>query len=106
MLLRNNAGAGNHWLGVKLQGTTCNRDAVGATITWSAGGRQRSRYKSNGGSYLSSHDMREVLGLGTATKLDWLEIKWAPPSSRVERLTDLPIDRYVTIIEGKGRIEG
>ena len=105
VLLRNHAGDGNHWIGLKLQGTACNRDAIGATITWSAGGKQRSRYKSNGGSYLSSHDMREVLGLGAATKLDWLEIKWAPPSTHVERFTDLPIDRYVTIVEGKGRIE-
>jgi enediyne biosynthesis protein E4 len=106
VLLKNNAGAGNHWLGVRLQGTSCNRDAIGATLTWSAGGKTRSRYKSNGGSYLSSHDMREVLGLGIVTKLDWLEIKWPAPSTRVERLTDLPIDRYVTIVEGKGRIEG
>ena len=85
-LLKNRAGAGNHWLGVRLQGTTCNRDAVGATITWSAGGTTRSRYKSNGGSYLSSHDMREVLGIGTATKLDWLEVKWPPPSGRARAL--------------------
>ena len=106
LLLKNNAGEGNHWLGVKLQGTTCNRDAIGATLTWSAGDKRRSRYKSSGGSYLSSHDMREVLGIGTAGKLDWLEIKWAPPSTRVERFTDLPIDRYVTIIEGKVKIEG
>ena len=80
VLLKNNAGAGHHWLGLRLQGTTCNRDAVGATITWSAGGKTRSRYKSNGGSYLSSHDMREVLGLGAATKVDWVEIKWPLPS--------------------------
>jgi hypothetical protein len=106
VLLKNNAGEGNHWLGVKLQGTSCNRDGVGATITWSAGGTKRSRYKSNGGSYLSSHDMREVLGLGPATKVDWIEIKWPPPSGRVERITDVPIDRYVTIVEGKGRVEG
>ena len=105
VLLKNNAGEGNHWLGVKLQGTSCNRDAVGATISWSANGTKRSRYKSNGGSYLSSHDMREVLGMGSAVKLDWLEIKWPPPSGRVERFTDLPVDRYVTIVEGKGRIE-
>ena len=105
VLLKNNAGEGNHWLGVKLQGTSCNRDAVGATISWSANGTKRSRYKSNGGSYLSSHDMREVLGMGSAVKLDWLEIKWPPPSGRVERFTDLPVNRYVTIVEGKGRIE-
>jgi hypothetical protein len=38
--------------------------------------------------------------------VDWLEIKWPPPSHRVERFTDVPIDRYVTIVEGKERIEG
>ena len=104
LLLKNNV-SGNHWLGIKLQGTTCNRDAIGATITWSAGGTKRTRYKSNGGSYLSSHDMREVLGLGTATKIDTLEIKWPLPSGRVERFTDVPIDRYVTIVEGKGKVD-
>jgi hypothetical protein len=105
LLLKNNAAEGNHWLGVKLQGTACNRDAIGATITWSAGGKTRTRYKSNGGSYLSSHDMREVLGIGPATKIDWVEVKWPQPSGRVERLTDLPTDRYVTIVEGTGKVQ-
>ena len=106
VLLRNQADAGHHWVGVRLQGTGCNRDAIGATITWTCGGRTRSRYKASGGSYLSSHDVREVLGLGAAAKVDWLEIKWPPPSGRIERFTDVPIDRYVTIVEGKGRIDG
>jgi hypothetical protein len=106
VLLKNNAGEGHHWVGVRLQGTGCNRDAVGAILSWSAGGTTRTRYKSNGGSYLSSHDMREVLGLGPAMKIDWLEIRWPQPSGRVERFTDVPIDRYVTIVEGKGRIDG
>jgi len=105
VLLKNHAGDGNHWLGVKLQGTACNRDAIGATLTWSAGGVTRSRYKSSGGSYLSSHDVREVLGAGQAAKIDALEIKWPLPSGRVERFTDVPIDRYVTIVEGRGKIE-
>src|SRR4029079_19755087 len=106
LLLKNNAGNGHHWLGLKLQGTACNRDAVGATITWSYGDVQRRRFKVSGGSYLSSHDVREVLGVSTALKLNWLEIKWPQPSGRVERFTDLPIDRYVTIVEGRGRIQG
>jgi hypothetical protein len=105
VLLKNNAGEGNHWLGVRLQGTNCNRDAVGARITWSVNGKSRTRLKSNGGSYLSSHDMREVLGIGQATKIEWIDIKWPQPSGRVERITDVPIDRYVTIVEGKGRVE-
>ena len=106
VLLRNTMAAAlnqaNHWVGLKLQGVTCNRDAVGARLTWSAGGVRRSRLKNGGGSYLSSHDPREVLGLGRATALDWLEIRWPAPSSRTERLTNVPADRYVTIVEGKG----
>ncbi len=102
VLLKNNAGAGNHWVGLKLQGTRANRDAIGARITWSAGGVKRSRLKNSGGSYLSSHDPREVLGLGAASKLDWVEIRWPGPSNRIERYTDIPVDRYVAVVEGKG----
>ena len=99
VLLQNNAGQGNHWLGLKLQGTKCNRDAIGAKITWSAGGVKRSRLKNNGGSYLSSHDLREVLGLGSAAAVDWVEIRWPAPSGKVERLTGLAIDTYTTVTE-------
>jgi enediyne biosynthesis protein E4 len=102
ILLQNQAGAGNHWLGLKLQGVTCNRDAVGGRITWSAGGKKYSRLKNGGGSYLSSHDPRLVLGLGSATKVDWLEIHWPGPSTAVEKFTDLPANRYIKIVEGKG----
>ncbi|MGH9547787.1 MAG: ASPIC/UnbV domain-containing protein, partial [Terriglobales bacterium] len=56
-----------------------------------------------GGSYLSSHDSRMVLGLGARKKIDWLEVKWPLPSGAVERFTDLPIDRYITIVEGLGK---
>jgi enediyne biosynthesis protein E4 len=99
VLLRNNAAPDRHWLGIKLAGTNCNRDAIGARLTWSAGGVKRTRLKNNGGSYLSSHDPREVLGLGAATKIDWLEIHWPAPSGKKERFTDLPVDRYITITE-------
>ena len=102
VLLHNVTPPGHHWLGVTLRGTACNRDAVGARVTWSAGGVRRSRLRNGGGSYLSSHDPREVLGIGRATTLDWLEITWPLPSGRTERLTNLPIDRYVTIVEGRG----
>ena len=102
LLLRNNAGKENHWAGLKLQGVRSNRDAVGARITWSAAGVKRSRLKTAGGSYLSSHDPRLVLGLGNATKLDWVEIRWPLPSRLVERFTNVPSDRYTIIVEGRG----
>ncbi len=102
VLLQNMAGKENHWLGIKLQGTAGNRDAIGARLTWSAGGKKRSRSKNGGGSYLSAHDPREVLGLGSATKVDSLEIRWPAPSTAAEKFTNLACDRYITIVEGKG----
>jgi enediyne biosynthesis protein E4 len=103
VLLRNNIGSQNHWLGLKLVGKKSNPDAVGARITYQAADLTRSRTKVGGGSFLSSHDPRVVLGIGKRPKLDWLEIKWPQPSGAIERFTDLPIDRYITIVEGKGK---
>ena len=54
-----------------------------------------------GGSYLSSHDPRLVLGIGKRARIDWVEVKWPLPGGAVERFTDLPIDRYITIVEGQ-----
>jgi enediyne biosynthesis protein E4 len=102
VLLKNNAAKGNNWLGLKLEGVQCNRDAIGAKIYWTAAGKRRFRLKNNGGSYLSSHDPREVLGIGKAPKVDELEIHWPAPSKQVDKLTSLPLNRYVRIVEGKG----
>ncbi len=102
VLLQNLAAQGNHWLGVHLVGRKANPDGIGAQIAWQAGDLKRSRLKTGGGSYLSSHDPRDVLGIGSRTKIDKLEIHWPQPSGRVETLTDLPIDRYITIVEGSG----
>jgi hypothetical protein len=103
LLLRNNVGAENHWLGLRLIGKKSNPDAVGARITYQAGDLKRSRMKVGGGSYLSSHDPRIVLGIGKRTKFDWIEVKWPQPSGLVERFTNLPLDRYITIVEGSGK---
>jgi len=104
LLIRNNAGKDNRWAGLQLQGVKSNRDAVGAILTWSVGGVKKTKLKTNGGSYLSTHDPRELIGLGKATKIDWLEIKWPAPSGKVERYENIPIDKYTTIVEGKGII--
>jgi len=98
VLLKNCAGPQNHWVGLKLQGVTCNRDAIGARITWSAGGVTRSRLKTSGGSYLSSHDVREVLGAGANRRVDWVEIQWPKPSTKITRFKP-EIDRYTTVTE-------
>jgi hypothetical protein len=102
VLLKNNAAKGNNWLGLKLESVTSNRDAIGARIRWKANGRWIERLKNNGGSYLSSHDPREVLGIGTASQIDELEIHWPAPSKQIEKLTGVAPNRYIRIVEGKG----
>lgn len=100
LLLRNQGGNRNNWIGLQLVATKSNPEAVGAVITWQAGAVKRSRLKIGGGSYLSSHDPREILGIGAATKIDSIEIRW--PSGKIDKLTNPPVNRYVKVVEGEG----
>jgi hypothetical protein len=101
VLLRNDGGNKNNWLGLTLVAKDSNAAAVGALITWQAGALKRSRLKTAGGSFLSSHDPREILGIGSAAKLDWVEIRW--PSGKVDRLTNPPLNTYLKVVEGAGK---
>ncbi|HEV8430162.1 MAG TPA: CRTAC1 family protein [Pyrinomonadaceae bacterium] len=98
VLLRNEGGNQNNWVGLSLVATKSNSMAVGAIITWEAGGVKYRRLKTAGGSYLSSHDPREILGIGKAAKVDSIEIKW--PSGRVDKVTNPPLRKYIKIVEG------
>jgi hypothetical protein len=100
LLLRNEGGNRNNWLGLQLIATKSNPAAVGAVVTWQAGGLKRSRLKTGGGSYLASHDPREILGLGRATKIESLEIRW--PSGTIDKLSNLPVNTYIKVVEGRG----
>ena len=100
LLLRNQGGNRNNWIGLQLVATKSNPEAVGAIITWQTGAVKRSRLKIGGGSYLASHDPREILGIGAATKIDSIEIRW--PSGKIDKLTNPPLNRYVKVVEGEG----
>jgi enediyne biosynthesis protein E4 len=100
LLLRNEGGNRNNWLGLQLVATKSNPAAVGAIITWQVGAIKHSRLKTNGGSYLASHDPREILGAGRGGKIDAVAIQW--PSGKVDKLTNLPINTYIKVVEGVG----
>ena len=74
LLLEKTAAAGNQCLGLQLIGEKSNPDADGARVSYQAGDLKRGRMRVGGGSYLSSHNPRIVLGLGKHEKLVWPEI--------------------------------
>ena len=103
MLLRNSGGAGHHFVNFTLIGTKSNRDAMGARVKLRAGGSNQIREIAGGGSYLSHSDLRAHFGLGSATRIDTLEINW--PSGLVEKFKDVEANRFYRVTEGTGRLE-
>ena len=99
MLLRNNVGKKNSWVGVGLKGTKSNRDAIGAKVTLSRGNQKIVRWLTSGSSYLSSHDKRLLFGLGNlpSTQTVNIEILW--PSGTRQTVTELKTNRYHEVVE-------
>ena len=103
LLYAHNRTDGGHRLTLGLEGTKSNRDAVGARVTVTAGGRPRVAWRIGGGSYQSAGDPRLQFGLGDADRVESIEIRW--PSGRVDRLGPIPVDAGYLIREGALRAE-
>jgi hypothetical protein len=99
-LLENITVSSYHWVTVKTVGTRSNRDGIGARLKLTAGDLMQYASVRSGESYLSGNDPRVHFGLGQKDRIDELEIRW--PSGQVERLRNLPVDRILTVEEGKG----
>ncbi len=97
-----NPGFGNHWLAVRLEGKGSNRSAMGARIraVITESGAQRSVYHTvgSGGSF-GANPLRQHLGLGRAEKIETLEVFW-PTTGKTQVFRDVPLDRYMEIVEG------
>ena len=100
MILKNEGIPGRHWVSFELAGTKSNRLAIGARLKIVAGGMTQTAEIHSGGSYLSQNDLRVHFGLGSATRIDSLEIHW--PSGAVEQIKDLEADKFYSVLEGKG----
>jgi enediyne biosynthesis protein E4 len=98
--LQNQTGGGGHWVTLQLEGTRSNRDAVGARVLLSAGGRTRTEQRAGGGSYQSGNDARLHFGLGSSDRIDRLEVRW--PSGLVESFAGVAADRAYRSLEGAG----
>jgi len=103
-LFLNTNNSSNHRVVFKLVGTKSNRAAISARLTIHAAGITQLDEVRAGGSYLSQHDLRLHFGLGTATKIDLIEVRW--PTGKTESLKDVAADKMYTITEGQGINEG
>jgi hypothetical protein len=97
-LLRNESESADHWISIRTVGTKSNRDGIGARVTLVAGGRRQIQEVTSGGSYLSQNDLRVHFGLGSASKVDLIEIHW--PSGAVDKIENASADRFLTVEEG------
>lgn len=102
MLLVNFARNSNHWLGLRLTGTSSNRDAIGARMTLRSAKRLWVDEVRSGSSYNSSSDLRLHFGLGAETRLTEIRVRW--PNGESESF-DPPsaVDRILELTEGRGR---
>jgi hypothetical protein len=100
-LFRNRSATGHGWVSLELvgDGKVSNRNAFGATVKVEAAGKIQTLFVPGGGSYLSASDRRLLVGLGDATKIDLITVKW--PSGKVQDFRNLTVRKHWRIREGQ-----
>ncbi|HVX14871.1 MAG TPA: CRTAC1 family protein [Pirellulales bacterium] len=97
-LLRNDQSLHHHWLRVKLRGTQANRDAIGSWIEAEVAGETMIRPVMPTRSYLSQVELPVTIGLGDASRVDRLTIRW--PDGTQEQVPHVEIDKLFEIEQG------
>ncbi|MEE2659160.1 MAG: tetratricopeptide repeat protein [Candidatus Latescibacterota bacterium] len=103
VLLRNDGGNRNGWIGLQLVGEASNREGIGARVELWAEGRRQLREVRRSYGFQSSHDRRLLFGLGSAVQVDSLVITW--PSGARDRAIPAAIDCYWRLREGERDLE-
>ena len=85
------------WLQVDLRRSHGNRFAVGARIEIEAGGRRQVREVTAGSSYMSQSALPVHFGLGSATRIDRLIVRW--PEGFEKMITDLPVNQRLELVD-------
>ena len=95
-----NQDTGNNWVIFKLVGHYSNKSAIGARVILESAGRRQRREVRSAASFYSSQGLRIHFGLGTARKIDVLQVFW--PSGKESRFRDLLPNRVIVIQEEGG----
>jgi hypothetical protein len=106
-LLFENPGFGQHWIEVELVGVRSNRSAIGARLRVEVveEGRTRSIFRHvNGGGSFGGNPLTQHIGIGTAERVEVLEVTW-PTSDTTQRFEGLAPDRHLRIVEGADSLD-
>lgn len=104
-ILRNVTADPGHWLALRLIGDVSKKspkDAIGAIVYLTTGKLRQRQDVVSGASYGSQSDLTVHFGLGSSTRVDKLEVTW--PDGTRETLDALPVDKKLTVVEGKGLV--
>jgi hypothetical protein len=105
-LIRCDSQTGNSWIKVRTIGTKSNRSGIGArikcvtTVVGESKPHEQIDEVRSGGGYFSQSDLRVHFGLGRASKVDLLEVRW--PSGQVDTLKDISPNQLIFVKEGSG----
>lgn len=97
-LLRNDSRTEGAWLVVTLEDDKGGIIPIGAEVRVRAGGRTHWRDVASGDSYMSTHDPRPHFGLGTATVVDEVEVRWPDGTKSLRR--NVPVRQHLRIRKG------
>lgn len=97
-IFRNDQATGHHWLRIRLTGTDCNRDAIGARVTLSVGGKNLTRVVMPTRSYLSQCEREVTFGLGTTNAVDKVTVTW--PGGEAEEFAVEGVDKTIELLQG------
>jgi len=100
-LLRNDGGNKQNWIKIKLIGTKCNRTAIGTRVRVTVGKHTQMDEVHSGSSVMSQGDLRLHFGIGNASTVDTIEVKW-PTTGKVESFSGVKANQILTIREGSG----
>lgn len=100
MILKNEGEKANHWVSFEFAAVKGSPLAIGTRVKVTTGKIVQTEEVRSGGSYLSQNELRLHFGLGSATKIDSIEIRW--PSGKIETLRDIAADKFHAVLEGSG----
>ena len=99
VLLRNDGGNTNNWLGFQLIGTESNRDGIGAKVRVVAGDMSQMKEVKSGSSYASGSDVRLLFGLGASENVARITVVWQ--SGITQELRDIAANQILRVVEAR-----